>query len=136
MGTRSVRGGGGRLDNPINVLVIDVGGTNVKVLATGQRTPRKIPSGPAMTARQMVKEVRQLASDWPYQVISLGFPGAVTNGQPVDEPKNLGTGWVRFDFKKAFGCPVKIINDAAMQALGSYEDGRMSWDSAPVSGPQ
>ncbi|MGC4096016.1 MAG: ROK family protein [Nitrospira sp.] len=107
------------------VLVVDVGGTNVKVLATGQRLPHKIPSGPTMTARQMVQEVRQLAADWPYQAVSLGYPGAVTNGQPVAEPKNLGAGWVRFDFKKAFGCPVKIVNDAAMQALGSYEGGRM-----------
>lgn len=107
------------------VLVVDIGGTNVKVLATGQRTPRKIPSGPTMTAQRMVQEVRQLATDWPYDVVSLGFPGAVTNGQPVAEPKNLNTGWVRFDFKKAFGCSVKIINDAAMQALGSYEGGRM-----------
>lgn len=107
------------------VLVVDIGGTNVKILATGQRTPRKIPSGPTMTAQRMVQEVRQLAADWPYDVVSLGFPGAVTNGQPVAEPKNLNPGWVRFDFKKAFGCSVKIINDAAMQALGSYEGGRM-----------
>lgn len=107
------------------VLVIDVGGTHVKVLATGKRTPRKIPSGPTMTAPAMVEAVRQIAADWSYDVIALGYPGAVLRGQPAAEPKNLGEGWVAFDFEKAFGCPVKVINDAAMQALGSYEGGRM-----------
>lgn len=107
------------------VLVIDVGGTNVKVLATGKRTPRKVPSGPSMNARTMVEAVKQLSADWPYDVISLGYPGAVSNGRPVVEPKNLGAGWVGFDFEKAFGRPVKVLNDAAMQALGSYEGGRM-----------
>ena len=110
---------------PMNVLVIDVGGTNVKVLATGQREPRKIPSGPAMTAPGMVEAVQRLAFDWSYDVISLGYPGAVQCGRPVAEPKNLSDGWVGFDFEKALGCPVKVINDAAMQAIGSYEGGRM-----------
>src|SRR5262245_11996373 len=108
-----------------NVLVIDVGGSNVKVLATGQRVPRRIPSGPTMTAREMVKAVQQLAHDWPYEVVSVGYPGPVVDDQPTAEPRNLGKGWVRFDFAKAFGRPVKLINDAAMQALGSYRSGRM-----------
>ena len=107
------------------VLVIDVGGTNVKVLATGKRTPRKVPSGPTMTARRMVEAVRQLVADWSYDVIALGYPGAVRAGRPAVEPKNLDRGWVNFDFAAAFGCPVKIVNDAAMQALGSYQDRRM-----------
>ena len=107
------------------VLVIDVGGTNVKILATGKRTPRKTASGPDMTARDMVDAVRRLAADWSYDVVALGYPGAVRAGRPAAEPKNLGKGWIGFDFEKAFGCPVKMINDAAMQALGSYEGGRM-----------
>jgi predicted NBD/HSP70 family sugar kinase len=107
------------------VLVVDVGGTNVKVLVTGKRAPRKIPSGPAMTARQMVDAVRRLAADWSYDVIAVGYPGAVRGGRPTAEPKNLARGWVGFDFAKAFACPVKVINDAAMQALGSYDGGRM-----------
>jgi polyphosphate glucokinase len=107
------------------VLVVDVGGTNVKILATGQETPRKFPSGPSMTAQEMVAEVRQAAADWQYDVVSIGYPGPVLRGRPVAEPHNLGTGWVGFDFEAAFGCPVKVINDAAMQALGSYQGGRM-----------
>ena len=110
---------------PIEVLVIDVGGTNVKILAAGERMPRKVPSGPTMTARNMVKVVQRLAADWSYDVIALGFPGAVRSGRPSAEPKNLGRGWKGFNFEKAFGCRVKVINDAAMQALGSYEGGRM-----------
>jgi polyphosphate glucokinase len=109
----------------LHVLVIDVGGTNVKILATGNRAPRKTPSGPTMTPQHMVKSVQQLASDWSYDAISLGYPGPVRDGRPVAEPKNLSAGWVKFDFEKAFNCPVKVINDAAMQALGSYEGGRM-----------
>lgn len=110
---------------PIKVLVIDVGGTNVKVLATGKPTPRKVPSGPSMTAHDMVEAVRQLVADWSYDVVALGYPGAVRAGRPAVEPKNLDKGWVNFDFAAAFGCPVKIVNDAAMQALGSYAGKRM-----------
>ena len=110
---------------PLRVMVVDVGGTNVKILATGKRLPRREPSGPGMTARRMVQAVARLAHDWTYDVISLGYPGVVRHGQPAAEPRNLGKGWVGFDFEKAFGCPVKIVNDAAMQALGSYEGGRM-----------
>jgi polyphosphate glucokinase len=109
----------------MRVLVIDVGGTNVKVLATGQRQSRRIPSGPTMTAEEMVAGIKPLVADWKYDVVSIGYPGAVIGGWPLHEPKNLGGGWVGFDFRKAFGCPVKIVNDAAMQALGSYEGGRM-----------
>lgn len=114
-----------RSRRPTKVLVVDVGGTNVKILATGQRVPRKIPSGPEMSAPDMVAAVKQLAADWPYDVISLGYPGAVLGGKPATEPKNLSDGWVGFNFEKAFGCKVKVVNDAAMQALGSYEGGRM-----------
>jgi polyphosphate glucokinase len=107
------------------VLVIDVGGTNVKLLATGQKEPTKFPSGPKMTAANMVKQVKDATKDWGYNRIALGYPGPIINGRPLREPHNLGCGWMKFDFSKAFGCPVKIINDAAMQALGSYEGGRM-----------
>src|ERR1700694_4436229 len=107
------------------ILVIDVGGTNVKVLVTGQKESVKIPSGPKMTAREMVKDVRKAASGWEYSAISIGYPGPVIHGHPLCEPHNLGGGWVGFNFKKAFGRPVKIVNDAAMQALGIYKGGRM-----------
>jgi polyphosphate glucokinase len=107
------------------VLVVDVGGTHIKVLATGHTAPRRIPSGPEMTARQMVRAVRKATNDWRYSAVSIGYPGAVLHGKPASEPHNLGGGWVGFDFKKAFGRPVRVINDAAMQALGSYEGGRM-----------
>jgi polyphosphate glucokinase len=109
----------------MNILVIDVGGTNVKVLATGQDQPRKIPSGPTMTAAQMVTEVQQATADWDYDRVSIGYPGFVYHDHPVCEPYNLAPGWVGFDFAQAFGRPVKVINDAAMQALGSYEGGKM-----------
>jgi len=108
-----------------NILVIDIGGTNVKILATGQKDPIKIPSGTTMTARKMVDEVRKAAAKWKYTAVSIGYPGPVLHGQPVSEPHNLASGWVGFDFSKAFGKPVKMVNDAAMQALGSYDGGRM-----------
>jgi polyphosphate glucokinase len=108
-----------------NILVIDVGGTNVKVLATGQKEPIKIPSGPKMTAKKMVKEVREATATWTYEAVCMGYPGPVVHGHPLCEPHNLGGGWVGFDFKKAFGRPIKIVNDAAMQALGIYHGGRM-----------
>jgi polyphosphate glucokinase len=107
----------------MNVLVIDVGGTNVKVLATGQKEPRKFPSGPKLNPKQMVSGVKKITSDWKYDVVSMGYPGVVSKGKPAVEPHNLGHPWVGFDFKTEFGCPVKIINDAAMQALGSYKEG-------------
>ena len=107
------------------ILVIDVGGTNIKVLATGQKIPLKIPSGPTMTPKQMVNAVKDVARDWKYDRVSIGYPGLVIGGRPIHDPFNLGPGWVGFDFQKSFGCPVKLINDAAMQALGSYDQGRM-----------
>jgi predicted NBD/HSP70 family sugar kinase len=107
------------------VLVVDVGGTHVKVLATGQKQEREIVSGPDMTAGQMVKEVKRITKDWNYDVVSIGFPGPVVHGRPLREPYNLGHGWVGYNFVRAFGHPVKLVNDAAMQALGSYEGGSM-----------
>ncbi len=110
---------------PKRVLVVDVGGTNIKILATGQETRRKIPSGPTLTPQDMVTAVVKLADGWEYDVVSIGYPGPVVRGRPVAEPYNLAPGWVGFNFKGAFGCPVKVLNDAAMQALGSYDGGRM-----------
>src|ERR1700723_2873529 len=107
------------------VLVIDVGGTNIKLLATGQKDSRKIASGPSMTASKMVREVKNSAKDWIFNCVSLGYPGPVIHGHPLREPHNLGVGWMKFNFREAFGCPVKVINDAAMQALGSYKKGKM-----------
>jgi polyphosphate glucokinase len=109
----------------MNVLAIDVGGTNVKLLASGHETRRKFSSGPKMSAKAMVAEARKVASDWHYDVVSIGYPGQVLDGRILAEPHNLGKGWAGFNFEKAFNCPVKVINDAAMQALGSYKGGRM-----------
>jgi polyphosphate glucokinase len=107
------------------VLVVDVGGTNVKVLATGQTERRKFPSGRGLTPELMVAKVKAATRDWRYDAVSLGIPVPVENGRPVAEPRNLGKGWVDFDFERAFQRPVRIINDAAMQALGSYKHGKM-----------
>src|SRR5271165_6188211 len=107
------------------VLVVDVGGTNIKMRATGQKEVTKIPSGPTMTASKAVDIVKQASRGWDFDRITLGYPGPIINGRPLREPHNLGGGWVGFDFEKAFGVPVRIINDAAMQALGSYKGGRM-----------
>lgn len=109
----------------MDVLVVDVGGTNVKILATGQEARRKLPSGLELTPKRMVAGVRELAADWRYEAVSIGYPGPVLRGRIVSEPHNLARGWVGFDFEAAFGFPVKVINDAAMQALGSYERGKM-----------
>ncbi|MGD0964874.1 MAG: ROK family protein [Candidatus Acidiferrales bacterium] len=107
------------------ILVVDVGGTHLKILAVGQRTPRKVDSGPKMTAKKMAAWIRTVAKDWPYEVASIGYPGPVVHNKPLREPYNLGKGWVAFNYARALGCPVKIMNDAAMQALGSYKGGRM-----------
>jgi polyphosphate glucokinase len=107
------------------VLVIDIGGTNVKILATGQKEPRKFSSGPDMTPRAMVAGVHKAARGWSFDVLSIGYPGFVVRGKPVAEPYNLAHGWVGFDFSRAFRRPVIVINDAAMQALGSYRKGKM-----------
>jgi polyphosphate glucokinase len=109
----------------MKILVIDVGGTNIKVLVSGRRKPIKIPSGPHLTARLMARAVRDVTAEWRYDVVSIGYPGPVAHGRITHEPWNLGKGWVRFDFRKALGRPVRIINDAAMQALGSYAGGSM-----------
>lgn len=108
-----------------NVLAIDVGGTHVKLLATGKKEVRKIESGPKLSAAEMARQVKLAVKDWAYDSVSIGYPGPVVQGRPLDEPHNLGPGWVKFNYHKAFGKPVKIINDAAMQALGSYRKGRM-----------
>jgi polyphosphate glucokinase len=109
----------------MKVLAIDVGGTHVKVLATGQDAPRKFPSGPTLSAEAMVIGAQQAAADWAYDAVSFGYPGPVRGGRPAGEPFNLSPGWVDFDFAAAFGRPVKLVNDAAMQALGSYDGGNM-----------
>jgi len=116
---------GGQTGKSPKVLVIDVGGTHIKLLATGEKVARKIASGPSMTPSKMVREVTNCAKDWTFDCVSLGYPGPVIHGHPLREPHNLGRGWMGFNFRKAFGCPVKVINDAAMQALGSYKGGRM-----------
>lgn len=107
----------------MNVLVVDIGGTNVKLLASGETEVRKIPSGPLMTPERMVAEVLKAAGDWKCDAVSIGYPGRVHHGQIVADPHNLAAGWVRFNFEAAFGRPVKLLNDAAMQALGSYQGG-------------
>lgn len=107
----------------MRVLVVDIGGTNVKILATGQKTPRKFPSGSKLTPKQMVAGVKALAAGWKYDRVAIGYPGLVRDGRAASEPHNLGRTWVGFDFASEFGCPVRVINDAAMQALGSYERG-------------
>jgi polyphosphate glucokinase len=109
----------------VKILVIDIGGTHVKVLATGQDEPRKFVSGPMLTPHQMVAGVKKLARGWKYDAISMGYPGVVRRGRPVSEPHNLGRGWIQFQYRAAFGRPIKIINDAAMQALGNYKSGKM-----------
>jgi len=109
----------------MNVLVVDVGGTHVKILGTGQKQSRKFRSGPKLTAKQMVAGVKKLAKDLQYDVVSIGYPGVVVRNRPIADPYNLGSGWAGFDFEVAFKCPVEVINDAAMQALGSYKGGKM-----------
>jgi predicted NBD/HSP70 family sugar kinase len=107
------------------ILVVDIGGSAVKMLATGHSEPRKMASGPELTPTRLVDGVRKACRDWKYDVVSIGYPGLVGAHGPRSEPGNLGHGWVGFNFAAAFGCPVRIINDAAMQALGSYDGGRM-----------
>jgi polyphosphate glucokinase len=113
------------VSTPSKILVIDVGGTHIKLLITGMKEPIKIDSGPSFTANDMVREVKTALKDRRYDAVSIGYPGPVVNGRPLREPYNLGGGWVGLDSRKAFGKPVKMVNDAAMQALGSYHGGRM-----------
>ena len=115
----------GRRTRQKTILVVDVGGSHVKVMTNKSPAKREFPSGPHLSAKQMVKEVTALTKDWPYDVISVGYPGPVVHNRPLAQPYNLGHGWIGFDFGKAFGCPTKVVNDALMQALGSYEGGRM-----------
>lgn len=110
---------------PARILAVDIGGTNVKFLASGETRPRKIPSGNDLSPATMVEAVKKKARDWDYKAVSLGYCGLVGGSGPLAETENLGSGWVGFDFAAAFGCPVRIVNDAAMQALGSYDGGRM-----------
>ena len=107
----------------MRVLAIDIGGTNVKILLSGEQEPRRFPSGPTLTPKAMVAGVKKLAAGWKYDAVAIGYPGRVVDGRILVEPHNLAKGWIGFDFKAAFGCPVRIINDAAMQALGSYKSG-------------
>jgi polyphosphate glucokinase len=109
----------------MKVLVIDIGGTHVKLLVTGQRVHREFESGPAMTPRRFLAEVRKQVADWKYDVVSVGYPGPIVHNRPVSDPWNLGKGWAGFDFGKALRRPARVINDAAMQALGSYRRGKM-----------
>jgi len=108
-----------------NVLAVDVGGTHVKILSTGHDEPRKFVSGPMLTPQRMVSGIKKLARGWKYDAVSMGYPGVVLRGRPIVEPHNLANGWVGFDYRAAFRRPVKIMNDAAMQALGSYKSGVM-----------
>lgn len=109
----------------MRVLVVDVGGTHVKILATGQQDHREFASGPTLTAGRMVATVKALAGAWKYDVVSMGYPGVVVHGRPIAEPHNLAPRWVGFDYRAGFGCPIKMVNDAAMQALGNYKGGKM-----------
>jgi polyphosphate glucokinase len=109
----------------MKVLVVDIGGTSIKIIATGQPERRKLPSGPSLTPEEMVAEVHKGAGGWEYDAVAVGYPGPVLEGRPTTEPVNLGRGWRGFNFEKAFGKPTKVVNDAALQALGSYEGGKM-----------
>jgi predicted NBD/HSP70 family sugar kinase len=108
----------------LRILVVDIGGNNVKLLVTGQKAPRKVPSGPSLSPGRMVAAVKKAVADWKYDAVTIGFPGPVKDGRITAEPANLGRGWGRFDFRRAFGRPVRVVNDAAMQALGSYRGER------------
>jgi polyphosphate glucokinase len=109
----------------VNVLVVDIGGTHVKLLATGETRRREFDSGAKLTAAEMVENVKKLTSDWAYDVVAMGYPGKVSRDRVIQEPANLGRGWINFDFAAAFDRPIRVVNDAAMQALGSYQGGRM-----------
>jgi polyphosphate glucokinase len=110
---------------PRAILSVDVGGSHVKVMTDKSRVKREFESGPDLSAKDMVKRVVELTKDWSYDVVSVGYPGPVVRDRPTKEPYNLGPGWKGFDFARAFGCPTKAVNDALMQALGSYENGKM-----------
>ena len=109
----------------MNILVIDIGGTNVKIWKTEEAEKTKFPSGKDLTPQALIEGVQEATADWPLERVSIGYPGEIRNGRPVAEPYNLAPGWVDFDFGHAFDCPVRMMNDACMQALGSYEGGKM-----------
>ena len=111
--------------DPARILVIDIGGSHIKFRLGARGRIRRFGSGPEMTPEEVVRKVRKLARDLPYQAVSIGYPGLVLHGRIAAEPYNLGQGWMGYDFEKAFGRPVRVINDATMQALGSYQGGRM-----------
>ncbi len=110
---------------PVRVLVVDIGGNNVKLLASGQSEVRKVPSGPALTPGRMLAAIRKATASWSYAAVAIGYPGPVHRGRIAAEPANLGRGWTRYDFRRGLRRPVRIVNDAVMQALGSYRRGRM-----------
>ena len=114
-----------RMDKPMKILVVDVGGSHVKYVATDHTNPSRFKSGPKLTPHRMVRRILKIAKGWCFDAVSIGYPGVVRRGKIMREPHNLGSGWVGFDFQAAFGRPVKTINDAAMQALGGYEGGTM-----------
>jgi polyphosphate glucokinase len=109
----------------MNVLVVDIGGTHLKVVASGETESRQFDSGPALLPKPMSVRTQKITEDWSYDVVAIGYPGPVLRNRPIAEPHNLGRSWIGFDFESAFACPVKLINDAAMQALGSYKGGKM-----------
>jgi len=109
----------------MKILVVDIGGLSVKLLVTGSTQARSFPTPAQMTPGQMMQAIEEIAADWAWDRVSIGFPGPIRNNRPLREPVNLGVGWVDFDYAAAFGCPVQLINDAAMQALGSYRGGNM-----------
>jgi polyphosphate glucokinase len=113
------------VDAPVNILVIDIGGTSVKLWKTGETDVMKFRSGKKLTPDRLLRKVTKATADWSFDRVSIGYPAATSNGEPIEEPMNLGEGWVGFDFSSVFGCPVRIMNDASMQALGSYDGGRM-----------
>jgi polyphosphate glucokinase len=110
---------------PRRILVLDIGGSHVKMKINTGSKQRQFKSGPKLNAENMAKKVKARSKDWTYDAVSIGYPGPVANNRPVTEPHNLGKGWVGFDFAKAFGRPVKMVNDAVLQALGDYQGGRM-----------
>jgi polyphosphate glucokinase len=122
---RLLGGAGDRAERPVRVLVVDVGGTNIKIAASDRPAIHKLPSGPSLAPAAMVTAVKAATRGWRYDVVAVGYPGPVVDGRPAQEPNHLGAGWVRFDFARAFDRPVRIVNDAVMQALGCYQGGRL-----------
>ncbi|HEY6927712.1 MAG TPA: ROK family protein, partial [Steroidobacteraceae bacterium] len=114
-----------KLNKSPRVLMIDIGGGSVKLMLSGRRAVRRFATGEDLRPREMVETVRQCTGDWPFDVVSIGYPGLVKDGRPASDPLRVGKGWRRFDYEKAFGCPVRIINDASLQALAAYRGSKM-----------